>query len=193
MINIINKSYSVSIYSSIMLLLIGLLLFINPGLVVSVISYIIGFFLMAIGISQIIKYYQNRENTAMAAYLFIGIVVSVIGFILILKPTLIATIIPVIVGIFMLMNSIEKITLSISLKEQSDKWYITFIFGILTLVLSIFLILNPLTGSLIVTELLGIILIVYSVLDLVEKFAIKKKLKSVKKEVSKETKIIDAE
>lgn len=193
MINIINKSYRLSIYSSIMLLLIGLLLFINPGLVVSVISYIIGFFLMAIGISQIIKYYQNRENTAMAAYLFIGIVVSVIGFILILKPTLIATIIPVIVGIFMLMNSIEKITLSISLKEQSDKWYITFIFGILTLVLSIFLILNPLTGSLIVTELLGIILIVYSVLDLVEKFAIKKKLKSVKKEVSKETKIIDAE
>ena len=193
MINIINKSYRVSIYSSIMLLLIGLLLFINPGLVVSVISYIIGFFLIAIGISQIVKYYQNRENTAMSVYLFIGIVVSVIGFILIMKPTLIATIIPVIVGIFMLMNSIEKITLSISLKEQSDKWYLTFIFGILTLILSVFLILNPLTGSLIVTELLGIILIVYSVLDLVEKFMIKKKIKSIKNENSKEIKIIDAE
>lgn len=193
MFEMLKKGYKVSMYSSIVLLLIGLLLFINPEAVVSIISYVIGFFLIVVGISQIIKYYQNKESSIMTSYLYIGIVISVIGFILVIKPTLIATIIPVIVGIIMILNSIEEITVSTSVKDHDEKWYIPFIFGIATLVLGIFLVLNPLMGSFIVTEILGIIIVIYAILDIIEKFSIKKKFQNIKKEVDKEVKIIDAE
>lgn len=193
MFEMLKKGYKVSMYSSIVLLLIGLLLFINPEAVVSIISYVIGFFLIVIGISQIVKYYQNKESSIMTSYLYIGIVISVIGFILVIKPTLIATIIPVIVGIIMILNSVEEITISASVKNQDEKWYIPFIFGIATLILGVFLVLNPLMGSFIVTEILGIIIVIYAILDIIEKFSIKNKFQNIKKEVDKEIKIIDAE
>ena len=82
-----------SLFNSILFLLLGIILFTNPGGIVKFISYIIGGILIAIGIFNILSYYKTLKklNIEYTSKLISGIIIIVIGFIVILFSSFIET------------------------------------------------------------------------------------------------------
>ena len=86
----------------------------------------------------------------------------------------------------MIINSINRISISMDLRDDKIPfWVITFIYAILTLVAGVLLILDPVNGGKLVTKTIGIIICVYSTLDVIDLILIRIKAKKVVKEVKK--------
>lgn len=192
MAELLKSSYRLSIIYSILFIVIGVTLFIDPAGFVILVSYLIGALLVTAGINNIISYTKNKEMIVSKALLTFGIILLIGGLFLIAKPTFIGKIIPTVIGICLIINSIEKLIYLKYLKEQNtDSYLISMISGIIALVAGIFLLFNPLSGTLIVTQIIGVIIVIYSVMDLIEKLRFKKGIKSSAKPTEENIKIID--
>ena len=131
---------------------------------------------------------KDKKNEMDIVY---GIITIILGIIVITNPKAIASIIPFIIGILMIISSSAKIQYSFDLKKRnSELWVSTLVVAIITLVCGVLLIFNPFSGAKALTQIIGGTLILYSLLDLIECISIKT---VVNKKALKEGKIIDAE
>ena len=176
--NMFSNFLKLSILSSIIFILFGLLLFINPDGVITSISLIIGLILLIIGIVELVCYFKDRinyQNILMLSLFFIAT-----GIILISNPNIIATIIPIFIGVCMLALGIQKIDIAMLIKG-TGRWVYILIAGIVTLLCGILLIVNPIKGAFIATKMIGLIIMIYSVLDIIDCLVLKKNVKEINK------------
>lgn len=184
-----NKFFTTSIITSIVFLALGIFLFLKPETTISTISYIIGIIILLLGAFSISKYYTNKNKSNIDFSLIYGILSIIVGIIIILNPTAIATIITFVLGFWIVINSIIKIQYSLDLKNHDNKaWLITLIIGLLTLIWGLVLVFNPFGGALDITKLIGLFIIIYSILDIVECFILNKNIKDITKDIKKEFK-----
>ena len=187
--NIINKNFNATIISSFVTCFLGILLFFKAENTLKTISYIIGIFLLVAGIATIVKVIIVDKNERMYfnTSFMTGIFSSIIGFVLLINPTLLTSILPFCIGVWMIISGAMKIQTSLVLKESDDKvWWKIMIFAVVVLVLGLLLIINPFGSAVIVTKIIGISLVIYSIADIVGTFMLKKEVKDT-------VKIIDAE
>lgn len=185
---LIKSSYKMSMIYSILFAIIGLLLFIDPAGFVVLVSYLIGILLLIVGISNVLKYSKNRDLAVTKTLLVIGVVLFIIGLFLILKPTFIGKIVPAVIGVCLIINALEKLMYLKYLEDKKTESYmVSLISGIVIMIVGVVLLFNPLSGTLIVTQIIGVIIVIYSVMDIIEKMRYKKMLKNIKKGI----KIID--
>lgn len=180
--DIFKKIYRVSLASSVLFLIFGLFLIFQTQAVIKTVSMIIGLLLLIIGIFPIINYFRNRfKSFFTSAGLLYGIFSVVAGIIIMVNHNLLATIIPALTGVWMIVNSVNKIQLSMQLRDNNvSNWLITFIFAILILIGGAFLIVNPFNGAVILSKTVGIIIVIYSVLDIADSILIRTKSKEIK-------------
>jgi len=198
----INKMFISSILSSAVLLVIGLLLFIRPEGTLSLISYTIGGILVIIGTNSLINYYRGKEYVSKFELIY-GVLGVLGGFVLILNPKAIASLIPFIIGVWFVISSLSKLKYAIELNSKKTKaGIISLIITILTLVLGVVLIFNPFSGAVFITKMIGLFLFIYAILDIIQSSIIKKDIGAIvvveepeekPKRGRKKKKIIDAE
>ena len=189
MYNLIKTSYKMSMIYSIVFILIGLLLFLDPAGFVELISYMIGMLLLIVGTNNVLNYSRNRDLAVNKTLLVVGVILFIVGIFLIVKPTFIGKIVPSIIGVCLIIKAIEKLMyLSYISDKNSEQYMISLISGIIIMIAGIFLLFNPLSGTLIVTQIIGVIIIIYSVMDIIEKTKYKKMFKTKSNE---KVKIID--
>ncbi len=198
----INKMFMSSILSSAVLLVIGLLLFVRPESTLSLISYTIGGILVIIGTNSLINYYRGKEYVSKFELVY-GVLGVLGGFVLILNPKAIVSLIPFIIGVWIVISSLSKIKYSMELNSKKTRaGMISLIITILTLVLGVILIFNPFEGAVFITKMIGLFLFVYAILDIVQSSIIKrdigaivvvKETEEAPKKGRKKKKIIDAE
>lgn len=181
MTELLKSSYRLSIISSILFIIVGILLFIDPSGFVKSVSYLIGILLMTAGINNVFKFVKNPETSISKAILTVGIILILIGLFLIIKPTFIGSIVPSVLGVCLIISSIEKLMYLKYLNDQNtDSYIISMIFGIVVLVVGLFLLFNPFSTTLIITQIIGVIIIIYATTDLIEKIRFKKGIKKEK-------------
>ena len=189
MYNLIKTSYKMSMIYSIVFILIGLLLFLDPAGFVELISYMIGMLLLIIGTNNVLNYSRNRDLAVNKTLLVVGVILFIVGIFLIVKPTFIGKIVPSIIGVCLIIKAIEKLMyLSYISDKNSEQYMISLISGIIIMIAGIFLLFNPLSGTLIVTQIIGVIIVIYSVMDIIEKIKYKNMFNNKKNE---KVKIID--
>ena len=187
--NLIKISYKMSMFYSILFAIIGLLLFLDPAGFVVLISYMIGILLLILGINNVLNYSKNRDLAINKALLIVGVILFIVGVFLITKPTFIGKIVPSIIGVCLIIKALEKLMyLSYINDKESEQYMISLISGIIIMVAGIFLLFNPLSGTLIVTQIIGVIIIIYSVMDMIEKVKYKNMFKT---KTNEKVKIID--
>lgn len=177
--NIMTKLLKSSIWSSIALIILGILLVFKSELTIISISYVIGAVLIAIGVIALIKYINsiNKEikNELDIVY---GIVTIILGIIVISSPKAIASIIPFVLGVLIVINSTAKIDYSFKLKKvKNELWISTLIVSLVALICGVVLIFNPFAGAEFITKIIGIILLIYAVLDIISTIRISKVIK----------------
>ena len=184
--DLLKKVFLMSLVSSILFFVFGLLLFLQADTVIKTVSVMIGIILVGLGVVPIVNYLKTRNAGFFSSTgLLYGIFSVVAGFIILFNSDILATIIPILSGVWVIVNSVNKIQISMELRDEKvDFWIVSFIFSLLMLVVGAFLIINPLKSSLYVTQTIGIVIMVYAALDIIDTIVIKVKAKKVAKDIS---------
>ncbi|MBQ9928442.1 MAG: DUF308 domain-containing protein [Lachnospiraceae bacterium] len=188
MINYFKKMKTNDLISSLIFVVIGLVLLIWPGTSTQVVCMVLGGVLLAYGVIQIVMYLFAKEKTLYhQGMLILGIILSVIGAWILLKPEMIIAAVPVIMGIIIVMHGVHNIVQGLQLKGMDyEKWWIAFALGIVTVALGSILIYNPFSVVNTVVRVIGAFLIYDGIsrIWIVSRVSKSKKLKE---------KIVDAE
>lgn len=191
--NFISKIFKSSILGSIGLIVLGMLLVFQSEATIISISYIIGGILVAIGALAILRFIKNtKEKGKRDLDIVYGIVTIILGIIVIRSPHAIASIIPFIIGFIIIINSAAKLQYSFELKKNNnDLWKSTMILAFITTICGLILILNPFKGAEFITKIVGILILIYSILDIVSTITIKNTVNKIHNAI--EENIVDAQ
>lgn len=190
----LKRIYRMSLITSILLFLFGILLVTNADGFIKSISTIIGIALLLIGVFPVVDYFRYRKEGVLAGISLVSGIFSIVcGLMFLLNENMLMVLIPVFIGVWMIINGINKLQLAFEIKDQNEKsWVITFIFSILIIVCVGYFIINPIRGAQLVTSTLGIIICIYAVLDIIDCIIIKVKVGQVVSELKEiESKVID--
>ena len=167
-----------SIVFSIIFILLGAFLLARPDDAIHLVSYALGIILAVWGVISIIQFFTDKESQSYLDFSFItGAFVFIFGVIILIKPDIIASIIPLLLGVWMLVNGVTKLSYALTLNSNKNAAS-SIIISVVIIILGIALVVNPFSGAEKLVQILGISIIVYSVLDLAECFTIKSVLKS---------------
>lgn len=177
MISNLKKELNVSIIASIAYILFGIVVLANPeitlgalGMTLGIFSVIYGIVLSIIGIANI-----REENS-----LIIGILLIILGITLLVYPNSLSILISIGVGLWYIVSSVAKIKFSVFLKEiPGTNWLLILIGSILTLFLGITFIFTPQISAVALTQVTGILMIVYSIIDIIEIITVKKHISEI--------------
>ena len=183
----VKKMSITSIAFSLLFIVTGIFLLLKPETVINYVCYVLGLILVLWGVVSIIQFFSDKNSTNYLSLNFIfGAFVFIFGIIILIKPSIIASIIPLLLGVWMIINGVTKLSYSLSIKN-----IFSIIGAILIVIFGITLVFNPFEGAKGLTQIIGIALIIYSVFDLVESIIIAIGIKG--KADPSEGKIIEAE
>ena len=161
-----KKSGWTSIISSIIFIIVGIVLIINPEGILKGISVGLAIIFIALGIFKIFQFVKEKGNYNFYNYdLIYGIVAIIIGLITFFFLDTIETFLRIIIGLWIFYSGVIRIDFAFKLKSMELKtWIIALIFALCMIGFGVFIIANK--ASTIV--ILGILIIIYAVMDLVE-------------------------
>ena len=174
MIESFKKLFLMSILSSIFFIIVGLFLIMKPDTTMAIISYAIGSLIMVSGTIFLIKYFTNRNGyTMLSGELILGVICVIVG--------ALASVIHFILGMWIIISSVTKIQYAFQLKAYNNKaWIPTMILAAITFIWGLLLLFDPFEGAMLITQIIGMFILVYAILDLVEVFIIRKNLRDIK-------------
>lgn len=163
---ILKKTGWISIVESLIFAILGIILFYNPVGTVKVITWILGAIFILIGIYKIIRYFSLKENKDFYNFnLIYGLTAIVIGIITIAYMNVIGSVFRIIIGVWIIYTSFVRINTSIQIKGCGNNiWIFSLILAIIMFGCGLYTVINP--GTIIAT--IGMIMIVYSVIDIIE-------------------------
>ena len=166
MINFFKKVSVASILTSTAIGILGLIILFNPNETIALLSLILGIIIMIIGIGKIISYIILRKESNFSNYdLIYGIIAIVISIIMLANANAFATIVRVIIGIWIAYTGIMKLIYALNLKSlSSSSWIAVMIMAIITIIAGVYIAID----SSILIMVFGVILIAYAVIDIIE-------------------------
>lgn len=168
-----------SIVSSLLFLLLGVFLFVKPGLANEVVGYVLGTLIMIAGVNSLVKFFVNQSALRFFDFeLVLGILSILLGAMIVFNPLALTSILTVGLGLWMIVSSTIKVQYALELKRyKEESWLLTLIIAILTMVLGLVVIFNPFSGQMLLTKVLGMFVIFYAILDIVECLLLRKDAK----------------
>lgn len=158
---ILKKLKTNVLISSLLCVLLGLVLVFWPGLSIQIVCTAVGAVLIISGVVRIVSYVTARDGSMyFQVNLIFGIIFTVVGVWIVIKPAKVLAIIPIIVGIVIALHGLHNLKQAIDLcKSKYDKWWIALLLGILTIGFGVLLICRPFAAIDTVVMLIGIFLI----------------------------------
>ena len=162
------KKFKASSYAvSIVYIIAGLIMLLNPSFISDAVNYIIGVLVIIYGVIYSISLYQKREVEMYGKFDFLaGMICISFGLFLILNPDTLGSLIPFCTGIIILMDAIRFIINSFKLKKIGYRsWIVNLIVGLVFLFFSIFIIVKAKEISLLLIRFIGAFLIIDAIVD----------------------------
>ena len=162
----------------------GLLLVLLPTEALSIANYAIAALFGAVGVFNIFRYIKSRGVIGTFGFtLALGLVLLCFSVLMFCYPTFLATILPKIWGISLLIGGFGKIQASADLQRiQERRWWIMLIGAAFSFVLGVMCLANPIYIAETIFVFIGICLLAEAVLDLVAFLLIRTELKKYQKE-----------
>ena len=115
-------------------------------------------------------------------------VIIILGVLIILHPKAIASIIPFVLGLIIIINSSTKLNYAFQLKSQANQlWKSTLVVSIFTTLCGLLLMFSPFTGAVLLTRIVGVIILVYALLDIISSLIIRKNVIKIQKALDEPT------
>ncbi|MBQ8043460.1 MAG: DUF308 domain-containing protein [Clostridia bacterium] len=166
----LKKGTIVNLISTLLFLVVGIILVTNPVITLNVVTYVVETILIVWGIITIINYVRVESRHDVFSLGFVqGVVCILLALFLIVNPNILIIILPVCIGIWMVFGSLSRIQIAIKLNawgQRTSGWYI--FLAVLMFAIGLVIICNPFKTATIIVQALGIGIIAYSVLDIIE-------------------------
>lgn len=171
-----------SLLGSLLFLFFGALIFAYPNMVISTAAIIIGVLVLLYGIFVIIKnYYETKSNNNTSSFgSILGITAIIIGILLIVLSSTVAQIVQYILGAWIIFIGIERLIVALSMGKGNNQFITQLVIAILLLSAGLYTLLRanlPL-------QIVGLIMMIYAVLEIVGYITTKKESSSVSDEIS---------
>lgn len=176
---LLKRTVLTNLISSILFIFVGIVLFYYPTTMLSLMSYIVEVILIVIGIITLTNYIFVETKYNMFSYGFVyGVVCIILALFLITNPNTLVTVLSTILGIWMIFGSFNKIQFGLKLNSMGKN------IGILNITLALLMfccglliVCNPFEVARIIIQSLGIIVVIYSVIDIIQSITLIKNIK----------------
>ena len=173
----LKRSSWTDIVVSIIFVLFGSLLIAKPSETVGAISIILGIVFIAMGVLKLVEYYTS--DTKEDWLLTIALITVILGVIILFASDAILSVFRVIVGIWIIATGIMDLQTTLVWKEvKSPYWTAAVVLSILMILAGIVILINQ---NILITTM-GIIIVIYGILDIVDRFIFMKKINDYMKE-----------
>ena len=163
-IKINNYKNTSSLVSSIILFIMGGILFTNPDIFVTTISKIIGTILLATAIILIITIFLNRKITPIPILkLSSTIILLLLGIMFLFFSETVEKAIRIVVGFWILFSGINRLINALKMTDKNKKFLSLVIVSILLILIGVYTIV---IGDVLLSSI-GIILMLYSAIDII--------------------------
>ena len=153
---------------SVAYIVIGMMLLIMPQTSLLWICYAFGAVVLITGIVCLIQYARIRGTGFTAPFMLVGGVITAgLGIFTLAKPQVVASFLPIVFGIFIVVDGLSRIGSAIDLaKRKGQKWWVLLLLSIVSVALGILLVLHPFGAAVSVVMVCGILLIVEGAMNL---------------------------
>jgi len=158
-------------------LILGLVLLFFPGLTAGLMCTAAGCLLLLYGVITVIGFFAHRGGTsyALQAELILGVVSAVVGIFLLTHSDFIISIIPIILGLYILIDGLVNLKRSFDLRALGyAPWTTPLVMSILSLVLAAFILTHPFGTGLTLWRIIGGSFVYQGVSDLLSIHALGK-------------------
>ena len=168
-----KSDLAVPLIADLIMLVMGICMLAWPDKILSTISIIIGVVLLVYAIYNIIKYIRIEEKSNGDLPLLVtGIAVAIAGSFLIIQSHFIEAFFSIVIGIILTVSSIMHLQDALAYKSE-DK--LPLILSIITLVCGILCLFGKMMPIQIMIIFIGVILVIYSLADIVQSMVVYKK------------------
>lgn len=181
--DIFKKLKTYTFLVSILYVIMGLIMLLNPKFVCDAVNYIVGILILLYGVIYIVKFLgKNDFNNLSKFNLLAGLLCIVFGVYILLNPTLLLSIIPFAAGMLILLDGFGKLKSALDLKKIGYiKWWVSLIFSLLFIGLGVYMIFQSFKVTELVVRIIGGVLIVDALSDIWTYFCYKKCSKKIDK------------
>ena len=143
--NYFKKSSLISLILAVVIFVIAASLIVAPINVASSLVVTLGYVLIAAAVSHCLSYFLTRNETNLLNFELAQSILSLIlGFVLVFNPTGTIVSIAAFVGIYLIVNSVFKIQLSLNIATKKvNKWGVLLAAGVIELVFALLLMFMP--------------------------------------------------
>ena len=149
-------------------MLVGLCLTIWPEISIVTFCCVLGGLCVIYGIIRLVGYFsKDQYRLAFQFDLALGIFVLVFGIILLFHPRPIIALLPVVIGLYIAIDSVFKLQTALDAKRFGmPRWWLMLILAIVAGGFGILLVFNPFEGAALFMRLIGITLIIDGIQNL---------------------------
>lgn len=166
-------------FISLIYILAGLVLTINPMGTVNVICFVISGVFILLGMIRVIRFLTAKDQQELYRNdLVVGIILMIIGIVFSVLIRMIVSVIIAILGVSVLISGIFKLQSSLEMKRMKERnWKSMLIIAIINIALGIFLSTNPFKAKAMMIRIAGICILVSGLTDFIAKMYVSKKFK----------------
>ena len=172
----LKRSSWTDIVISLIFVFFGVLLIAKPNETVGAISIILGILFIAMGVLKLVEYYT--ADTKEDWLLTVALISVVLGIVILFASDAILSVFRVIVGIWIIATGIMDLQTTLVWKEvKSPYWTTAVLLSMLMMLAGIIILVNQ---NILFTTM-GIIIVIYGILDIIDRFIFMKKISNYMK------------
>ena len=179
--DIFKRTTTSILISSVVAFILGLLMAVVPNISLEIIGIVFGVYVIIHGIALIVLDFMAHNIYIPFHGIMSGILSIIVGIILVAMPNILSTVFAIALGLWIVLSSVNVISISISVRSKVSNWYLWLILGIIDLICGLIILFNPFASSISVVVLGGIIVMVHSVITFVDTIMIRKDAKEIAK------------
>lgn len=125
--------------------ILGVICIAFPGFIAGIICYVAGSILMVYGLVKIIRYFVAKSSVVDS--LIVGVLFSMIGFILVFRRDELINLIFIFIGILVILDGVIKLKKAFEARSQAARdWLVLLIWALVVLGFGILMVADPFTG-----------------------------------------------
>lgn len=163
------KSMKISfILASILYIAFGVVLLIWPNTTRDIICFAFGAVLLVYGVITIISFFVHDSRLGAFRFeLILGVISSGVGILFLLKPELVSSVLPVVLGIYIVIDALLNVKRALELKGLGyAHWPVVLGLSLVSVVLGAFILLRPAFITDVIIMVIGGVLIYNGISDL---------------------------
>ena len=168
-----------SIVTSLAFTVLGIIIAYNPNTTFQIISYVLGAILIAYGVLKVIEYFKVKGSYDLYNYeLAYGIIACLLGIVVIVCSGMIEAILRILIGIWIVYSGAMRLGLAMKLQKidtDNKIWVPVLLIALAMLICGLYIIAVP--GTVMMT--IGIIMVIYGIMDIIEEVIFMKNVKDI--------------